>query len=58
MKRHTLRRILAGLWLGLTLLVTTGCIGPNPFYSIGQSAMNATVMTFVNTFWSNVLNGN
>lgn len=58
MKRHTLSSILVGSLMGLTLLVTTGCVGPNPLFSLGQSAMNATVMTFVNTFWSNVLNGN
>lgn len=43
--------------LGAILLSCTGCLGPNPLYGIGQTALNSTIMTFVSTFWSNLLSG-
>ncbi len=57
MIRRTPVRFFTAALLGLMLIPTTGCLGPNPLFSVGQTAINATVMTFVSTFWTNIING-
>jgi hypothetical protein len=58
MNRLLARTNVTGTVLGAILLCTSGCIGPNPLFSIGQTALNTTVTTIVSTLWSNFLSGN
>ena len=57
MTRHAPTRRDAYALIGLSRLATTGCTGPDALFSIGQNAVNATVMTFVSTLWTSVING-
>lgn len=45
------------LGLVLALMLTGGCLGPNPLFSVGTTAVNATIMRLVNILIDSLLVG-
>lgn len=39
----------------VALILSTGCLGPNPLFFVTSSAVNASIMNLVNQFFNNVI---
>lgn len=39
----------------VALMLSTGCLGPNPLFFVTSSAVNASIMNLVNQFFNTVI---